>query len=315
MPARWTEGQGTNFAAWRLYRHMYGKGAMDRSIAALAAGQHGVVSRSQLLTIGLGDDRINHRLLTARLHAIHRGVYAVGHPVLRIEGRWMAAVLAAGRHAVLSHASAATAWDLRPLGTGAIHVTVPGDPGRKRRRGIRVHRSTTLTPDDTTTHRGIPITAPARTIIDLATTLSDRPLEHALDLADQHGLIDFNELKARPIPRSLQAVLSRYAAGRTFTRSELEERFFALCDKYGLPRPASNTCIEGEEVDFVWRDQRLVVEVDGYRYHRSPSAFEDDRERDVVLSLAGWQVLRFTWNQINARPAWVAGAISRRLAL
>jgi hypothetical protein len=225
----------------------------------------------------------------------------------------MAAVLAAGHGAVLSHATAASAYELRALGAGVIHVTVAGDSGRKRRRGIRIHRSITLTAADTTTHRGIPITTPTRTIIDLATTLNGRPLEHALDLADQRGLIDFAELKARPIPRSLQAVLAGYT-GRTFTRSELEERFFGLCDEHGLPRPISNTVIEGVEVDFVWRNQRLIVEVDGYRYHRAPSAFEDDRERDVILSLAGWQVLRFTWAQLRGRPAWVAAAIRSSLA-
>jgi hypothetical protein len=227
------------------------------------------------------------------------------------EGRWTAAVLAAGNDAVLSHGTAATAWGLRP--PGAIHVTVPGDPGRKRRPGLRIHRSRTLTPHDTTTYRGIPITTPIRTLIDLATTLNDLPLEQALDRADQQGLIDFAELKARPIPRSLQAILARYTAP-TFTRSELEDRFFALCDKHSLPRPLNNTIVEGEEVDFVWRDKRLVVEVDGYGFHRSPSRFENDRERDVMLTLAGWTVLRFTWTQVTARPSWVAAAARTRLA-
>ena len=163
-------------------------------------------------------------------------MYAVGHTALKAEGRWMAAVLALGGDAVLSHATAAGAWDLRRLGSGAIHVTVPSTAGRKRRRGIRLHRSRTLRPTDTTTHRGIPITTPARTIIDLARTLEGRPLEHALDLADQRSLIDFAELHQRPIPPSLQAVLSLYTAGSTVTRSEMEERFLALCD---APRPAT----------------------------------------------------------------------------
>jgi very-short-patch-repair endonuclease len=224
----------------------------------------------------------------------------------------MAAVLALGGNAVLSHATAAGAWDLRRRTSGAVHVTVPSTAGRKRRRGIRLHRSTTLTRNDTTTHRGIPITTPARTIVDLARTLTGRPLEHALDLADQRSLIDFADLRQRPIPPSLQAVLSLYTAGATPTRSEMEERFLALCDDHGIRRPETNTRIEGEEVDFVWRDRRLIVEVDGYAYHRSPSSFEDDRERDVELALAGWRVLRFTWTQITTRPAWVAGALGNR---
>ncbi len=153
----------------------------------------------------------------------------------------MAAVLALGGDAVLSHATAAGAWDLRRLGSGAIHVTVPSTAGRKRRRGIRLHRSRTLTPDQTTRHRGIPITTPARTIIDLARTLEGRALEHALDLADQRSLIDFADLRQRPIPPSLQAVLSLYSEGATPTRSEMEERFLALCDDHGIQTAEAST--------------------------------------------------------------------------
>jgi hypothetical protein len=298
---------------WRLIRDMRGFPATDAPIAALAAAQHGVLTRSQLLALGLSDDAIDRRARAGRLHRLHCGVYAVGHTALRIEGRWMAAVLAAGKHAVLSHTTAASAWALRPPGAGAIHVTVPGNPGRKPRPGIRIHRSSTLTPTDTTTRHGIPITTPIRTIIDLATTVEALPLEQALDQADRRGLIDFAELRARPLPRSLQALLARYR-GPTFTRSELEDRFFALCDNHGLPRPLNNTIVEGEDVDFLWRAKRLVVEVDGYGFHRSPSKFEDDRERDVMLTLAGWNVMRFTWEQVTTRPKWVADAVKVRAA-
>ncbi len=234
----------------------------------------------------------------------------------------MAAVLVGGRDAVLSHATAASAWELRPPGAGAIHITVPSDVGRKRRNGLRIHRSVALEADDTTTYLAIPVTTPLRTILDLAPTLDGRPLERVLDLAEQRRLIDFAELRqrlaerrGRPGSPSLQAVLSLYSAGSTVTRSEMEERFLRLCDEHGLPRPKVNTRIEGEEVDFVWRDARLVVEVDGYRYHRSPSSFESDRERDVMLVLAGWQVMRFTWTQLTRRSSWVAHAVASRLAL
>jgi very-short-patch-repair endonuclease len=300
---------------------MRGQGAIDLRIAALASAQHGVVSRAQLRLLGPSQDTIDRRVRGGRLHAVHRGVYAVGHPVLTTDGRWMAAVLAAGEGAVLSHASAAAAWDLRPVGAGAIHITVPGDPGRRRRAGIRLHRSTTLAPEDRTTLRGIPITTPVRTIIDLAATLKGRPLEQALDRAEQLGLVDFADLArrlaahpTRPGAPSLRALLSLYTAGSFVTRSEMENRFLQLCDNHRLPRPEVNTHIEGDEVDFAWRDARLIVEVDGYRYHRSPSAFEDDRERDVILTVAGWQVLRFTWAKITGQPAWVAAAITNRLA-
>ncbi len=185
--------------------------ATDREIATIAGRQYGVVARSQLLALGLSAESIKHRVRAGRLHRLHRGVYAVGHTVLKVEGRWMAATLATA--GVLSHASAAAAWDLRPLTSGAIHLTVAGDGGRKRRAGLRVHRSRTLGPHDTTTHRGIPITTPARTIIDLASTLSGRPLEQTLDRAEHQRLLDFSELRHRPIPPSLQAVLSLYTAG------------------------------------------------------------------------------------------------------
>ena len=215
--------------------------ASDSEIAALAGAQHGVVGRAQLLTLGFTVEAIDHRLRARRLLLAHRGVYAVGHAVLTIEGRWMAAVLAAGDNAVLSHASAAAAWDLRRLGAGAIHVTVPGDAGRKRRTGIRIHRSATLEPHETTSRRGIPITDPARTLIDLAATLKGRPLEQALDRAEQLRLVDFADLATRlearpgrPGSPSLQAQLARYTAGSTFTRSELEERNCAF-DARGDP--------------------------------------------------------------------------------
>jgi very-short-patch-repair endonuclease len=225
----------------------------------------------------------------------------------------MAAVLATG--GALSHASAAAAWDLRPRTTGAIDITVAGRSGRMNRPGIRLHRPRTLETHDIVAHGGIAVTTPARTIIDLSATLQGRPLEHLLDLAEQRRLVDFAELRTRPIPRSLQAVLSLYAANLAPTRSELEERFLRLCDDHGIRRPDVNTRIEGIEVDFAWRDARVVVEVDGYRYHRASSAFETDRERDVMLAPAGWQVLRFTWTQLTTRPAWVAAAVVAGLAV
>ncbi len=301
---------------------MSGKGAIDRRIADLASAQHGVVSRRQLVTLGLTRHRIESRVAAGRLQPVHRGVYAAGHRVLTIEGRWMAAVMAAGDAAVLSHGSAAAAWDLRRAVGAAIHVTVPAGTGRKRRAAIVVHRIATLTPAETTSLRAIPVTTASRTLIDLATQLTGRPLEQALDRAEQLGLVDFADLQrrlrdrpGRPGSPSLQALLSRYAVGAFVTRSELEERFLALCDRYGLPRPNVNISIEGRECDFVWRDARLIVEVDGYAYHRSPSAFEADRERDVVLVVAGWRVLRFTWTQVTRRPAWVARAVRQRMAL
>ena len=172
-----------------------------------------------------------------------------------------------------------------------------------------MHRSTTLTPADTTTHRGIPVTTPARTIIDLARTLYGRPLEQSIDLADQRGLVDFDDLR-QPTPPPSQAVLQNYRPAKT--RSELEEALLRLCDDHGIPRPETNTHIEGIEVDAVWRDERLIVEVDGYRYHRAPSRFESDREKDVTLELKGWRVLRFTGRQLEETGRLGRGGDNRR---
>jgi hypothetical protein len=193
----------------------------------------------------------------------------------------LAAVLAAGDGAALSHASAAAAWGLRATSGGAIHVTVQGNAGRKLRPGLRIHRSITLSAHDVTTHRGIPMTTPECTIVDLARTLNTRQLERLIDLADRRHLIDFDVLR-QTRRASLQAVLRSYAPAPT--RSELEQRLLELCGD-------------------------LIVAVDGYAYHRSPHAFETERERDVTLTLAGWQVMRLTWRHVTERPAWVAAAI------
>lgn len=219
----------------------------------------------------------------------------------------MAAVLAGGPGAVLSHASAAAAWDLRRTSARLIDVSVPTRAGRERRAGLRLHRSATLTSRDVAEIRGVPVTSVARTIIDLSRTLKGRALEHVVDLADQRGLVDFADLRTAN-SASLQAVLQNYRPAPT--RSELEERFLRLCDDHGIPRPETNTLIEGILVDFVWRERRVIVEVDGYAYHRSPAAFERDRERDVRLTTNGWTVLRFTWRQITRRAAWVAAAVT-----
>jgi len=198
---------------------------------------------------------------------------AVGHTVLNAEGRWMAA-------------------------------TVAGDAGRKRRAGVRVHRSRTLEPRDTTTRNVIALTTRERTIADLARRTTPRRLEQLVNKT--HDRIDFGRLR-QLAPPSLQAALS--SCSSTLTRSELEERFIELCDDHGLRRLEVNTRIEGMECDFVWRDHRLIVEVDGFVCHRSRVAFADDREKDVRLEVAGWRVLRFAYEHVTRRPAWVADAI------
>jgi hypothetical protein len=291
------------------------------AIAALAERQGGVVGYGQLTRLGLSRPGIGRRVGSGQLHIVHRGVYAVGHRVLGRDGRWWAALLAAGPYAVLSHTSAAAAWDLVRSDGGTVHVTVPGHSGRGRRSGVRVHRTMVLRADDSTTRDGMPITTPLRTVIDLAAEgLRGRRLEAALDRAELLRLLDFADLqrrledrRGRPGSRALLTTLSLYTAGMFVTRSELEEAFLSLCDEHGLPRPNVNCVIDGDEVDFHWPGARVIVEVDGYGWHRSPSAMDDDRDRDVRLGEAGWRVLRFTYRQVKDRPAWVARAVRRAL--
>lgn len=268
----------------------------DAAIARLAARQHGVVSAQQLRAQGLSSSAISDRVASARLHRIHRGVYAVGHPSLSNQGRWMGAVLACGPDAVLSHRSAAELWQMLPISSrwGAddppiVHVTILGEG--KHRGGIRVHRSSTLSPGDSTLRRGIPVTKPVRTLEDLRRTFPRPVFTAALRQAEYLRL---------PIGHDLVA---------DHTRSELEARFLALVRLRRLPGPEVNARVDRFVVDFFWRDERLIVEVDGWESHSTRSAFEDDRARDARLRLLGFDVLRFTWRQVEDDGAYVAKAI------
>jgi very-short-patch-repair endonuclease len=290
--------------------------APDQAIARLAARQGGVISHEQLRALGLSGQAIHRRVCCGRLHRLHRSVFAVGHRVLGVDARRWAAVLALGDQAFLSHHSAADAFGVRASGSGLIDVSVRGRGGRKRHPGIRVHRPHALPDDEVTTLRRLPITTPARTLLDLAGRgLRERALETALDLAEQQRLLDFAELHAllaryprRPGTRLLKAQLDRYR-GPIDVRSKLERLLYELCDDRDLPRPLENTGIEGRMRDFYWPNWRLVVEADSYGWHRSPSALNDDRERDVELTLAGYRTLRFTYEQVTRRPQYVARAI------
>src|SRR5215210_3037679 len=289
--------------------------SVDGAIAALAAGQHGVVARWQLRDLGLDDNAIAYRLRTGRLHRLHQGVYAVGHTVLTALGRWMAAVLAAGPSGVLSHASAAALWDLRRSAAVIVDVTI-ADGGSRKRKGLRIHRARDLT-GQTTTHDAIPVTTPARTILDLAATLQRRPLERLLDQAQNTRLTDVVSLEALARAHTghrgasrLLATLDAHEPGATLTKSELEERFLALCRDAGLPRPRVNAWVQGFEVDFVFAEQRLLVETDGWSWHRTRAAFERDRHRDAVHARAGYRTLRFTHRQLTQAPHDVAATVA-----
>jgi very-short-patch-repair endonuclease/predicted transcriptional regulator of viral defense system len=289
---------------------------VDEEIAALAARQHGMVTRRQLEAFGLSRSAVGRRARDGRLHRVHRGVYAVGHPVLTANGHRMAAVLACGPGAALSHASAAALWGIRPTNATRIDVSVRESGGRAKRQRIRVHRATGLRADEVTTDQAIRVTTPARTLLDLASSLPRRALERALDQAEVLELFDLHELRAavdrhrgeRGAGR-LAGALDEHTAGTTLTKSKLEERMLAICDRHGLPRPKVNAWVEGLEVDFLFAAQRLVVEADSYQFHRSRAAFERDRERDAILARAGHRTLRFTHRQMARNGAMVAETI------
>jgi very-short-patch-repair endonuclease len=275
-----------------------------------------VVSRRQLIELGLGDREIGRRVRAGRLHRIHRGVYAVGHPRLTMHGRLLAAVVSYGDRAVASHHSAAVIWGLRKERGPRVDVTVPGGGGRSRRGAIIVHRSS-LPPTDVTICEGIPVTTPARTLIDLADVLPRRALERALDEA---AFLRLDLRTLRPVPGRrgtgrLRRVLARHRPGSTRTRSWLEERMLALCRRAGLPQPEVNQEIEGHEADFVWREARLIVETDGWAAHGTRAAFEWDRRRDAEHTAAGWRVVRITIRRLEEEPEAVAEQLRRLLGV
>jgi very-short-patch-repair endonuclease len=203
----------------------------------------------------------------------------------------MAAVLACGDDAALSHRSAAELWGLLPAAVGPVHVTVPDRGSRPKRNGIRIHRSRSLTPEMVTRRRSIPLTSPVRTLADLRGSVSSAEHRRAARQAAVLGLPLADE--------------QDYDG----TRSELEHRFLRLCQRHRLPSPEVNVRVGDFVVDFLWRDQRVIVETDGYRFHRGRQAFEDDRARDLALRLQGYQMLRLSYMQVVEEPKATAAAL------
>jgi very-short-patch-repair endonuclease len=267
---------------------------------------------------------VRSRVEVGRLHRVHQGLYAVGHSVLSREGRWMAAVLACGSGAVLSHCSAAALWGIREDRGGSIDVTAPNRRGRIP-RGIAAHRDGSLAPADRTNLHGIPCTTIARTLLDLAAVVPVWELRKAvaeaevlrvLDLASMHELIRRSR-GCRGVAR-LRLLLEELDPATKRTRSELERRFLHMCSAAGLPRPEVNSSLDvGDgwlEADFLWRGARLIVEADSRRFHDTGSAFERDRRREQRLQLAGWRVSRCTWAQVEREPRELAATIRGLLA-
>jgi very-short-patch-repair endonuclease len=241
-----------------------------RSVAEIAARQHGVIDHRQLLLAGLSRSAVKRGVASGRVHRVYRGVYAVGHTELSEKGRWIAAVLACGPKAALSHASAAQLWSLSPRSPSWADVTVPGHGGRARREGIVLHRSATLRPIDVTRRQNIPVTTQARILRDMG-----------------------------------------WAKERT--RSDLERAFLRLLRSHELPLPEVNACLGPYEVDFLWRAECLVVETDGWEFHRSRASFESDRRRDRELQARGFVVLRFAYREVIEEPDTVVASLRAHL--
>jgi hypothetical protein len=294
---------------------------VDGPIGELAEAQHGVVGRQQLRDLGFAASSIDSRLRRGALLPVHRGVYGVGHTAMSREGRWMAAVLASGSAAVLSHRSAGQLWRI-VSGGGAPEVTRPTASRANPR--IRMHRSQLLI-DEIEEVEGIPVTSVSRTLLDLGALLSRQRLESALNEAEVRRLtsrISLPELLRR-YPRRhgsavLRSLLGEAAESRGITKRELEARFAAFVATHDLPRPRRNAdvAVRGRffNVDCLWAERRLIVELDGRAVHATRRAFEADRERDRVLSAEGWRVARVTWRQLRDEPGAVAADLRRLLA-
>ncbi len=271
-------------------------------LAALAAVQHGVVSAVQLREIGFTKHAIHTRVAGGRLHRVHRGVYAVGHTKISLRGRWMAAVLACGSEAVLSHRAAAALWELRAAPSGLIDVTaalahcLPG---------IRCHVARQLHPDDRATIDSIPVTTVSRLLLDLAETDNSRRLHSTLEAAQRAGLLNVNHLRSQ-IARSpgrhglkpLVEAIHDLKDEAPWTQSELERQFLELLRQHELPEPHCNVVVDGVVVDFHWPAYNLIVEIDGFKYHRTRASFEADRRRDARHAVAGRRTVRLTHQRI-----------------
>jgi very-short-patch-repair endonuclease len=287
---------------------------MDRAMAELAKRQHGLVARRQLLALGMSGRAIDGRVGRGQLHQVFRGVFVYGSRRISRKGRWMAAVLAAGEGAVLSHRSAARLWRLLPPAAEVIDVICPLDR-IVRRKGIVGH-SFELRGDEWLVHDAIPATSPFRTIFDLAAVVQMRELERA-----------FHEAEAREVTDrvSLPVLLERYPGRRGsknlrelleagqpvgITRNEFEEAYVTLVDRYGFRRPRMNAplAIRGRffEIDALWERERVAVELDSRTIHGTRKKFESDRLRDRILVAEGWRTMRVTWRQLQDEPEEIA---------
>jgi hypothetical protein len=266
------------------------------------------------MEMGLGRGAIDYWLRSGRLRTIHKGVYTVGHSVLSVRGRWMAAVLACGPHAVISHRDGGAVWDLRRSSSPRIDVTAPRS--RAGFDGIVLHRVRSLDPRDVTTHDGIPVTTVARTLLDNAEILRPTQLERMIEEAERLRVFDLTEIhhvcERNPGRRGLRPLIACLRTASDVpphSKSDLELMLVDLCREAGLPAPVLNGWIEGYEVDAHWPGTNVIVELDSWEFHRTRGAFERDHARDLKLKLADYRVIRLTWRQLTAEREQVARSL------
>jgi predicted transcriptional regulator of viral defense system len=292
----------------------------ERRIGELAERQHGIVSLEQLRAHGVGDGAIKARLRLGQLHRVHRGVYSVRRRRLTRHGAWLAAVLACGDGAVLSHRSAAALWGLMRARWSPVDVTSRhGRPGE--RKGIRLHRSS-LGERERAVEAGIPVTSVARTLLDIAEVVDGERLRHAFEEADRLKLLRLPELervcagagrrKGLPALRGLVSAAQAPPPGR----SPLENRFAEFYRRHlaDLPEPLANVSILGYEVDAYWPSHRLMIEMDSWEHHSHRAAFEHDRARDIAMQAAGYRVVHLTHRQLESEAPRIARQLRNLLA-
>jgi hypothetical protein len=285
-------------------------------VAAIATRQHGIATRAQLRDAGWSDGQIDNRLARGYLIPVRRGVLAVGHGSLTQHSQWIAAVLCAGPRAVLSHRSAAALWGLSS-GRPEIEVTRPSNGCH--RRGLTVHSTRFLPEAHRTKVDGIPVTTVARTLIDIAATESPRALDDRLSAARRLGRLDCGHLRrtiesmpSRAGLPELSARLKLFERYRAVTRSELETRFLRLCAEAGIPLPEADVELGAIVVDFLWRSQRLIVELDSHQFHRH--RFDEDRGRDLGNLVNGYRTVRVTYRMMETESGRLVASLRRLLA-
>jgi very-short-patch-repair endonuclease len=276
------------------------------AIRRLATRQGGVVGRRQLIARGVSEPAIDYHVAAGRLSVVHRGVYAVGHDAIPVRGRLVAALLVSRPGSALSHGVGAALHKFFPSMPPFVEITTTPKAPRSR-PGLIFHESRAF---ETCRVYGLPVTTPLRTLLDLAATRPEAEVERACSEALVLGLVSGEQLATQRGPGS--AVLARLAGdGVAPTRSELERRFLRAIGQAGLPQPQVNAKLGRYKVDFLWPEQRLVVELDGWRFHDHRIAFERDRIRDAELQLAGYAVVRFTWQRLRDDPAALAATVAR----